>query len=220
MSLSNTLIRLSPKIPTTRMGMVRRELEKSDGISILDLGCGDGHSMKLILHGLKRGFLIAGIDAYPKSLVTALKLGIYEILWRGDIRCWNYKPKSYDTIFLCEILEHLPKEDGHQLLDKLDKVARNLIIITSPPHWDNDPNAIREEPIEERFQKGELWRIPHISLWKEADYKKHGYTTKGANGLYIPKLPILARTILGMILTPLIWHSPDRANTIVAVKRF
>lgn len=40
--------------------------------------------------------------------------------------------KSVDTIFMCDVIEHLSKEDGKQMLDHALRVAREQVVIFTP----------------------------------------------------------------------------------------
>jgi len=57
----------------------------------------------------------------------------------ADLRKLEFKPKSFDAILCLEVIEHLTKEEGHDLIKKMEKWARKKIIITTPNGYDCNP---------------------------------------------------------------------------------
>lgn len=83
-----------------------------------------------------------------------------------------YGEKSFDIVLACEVIEHLSREDGLVLLDRLEQVARKCIVITTPNGFDaQDPaNFPNEKWAKNPYQK-------HISGWLPEDFMSRGYTT-------------------------------------------
>jgi len=212
--LKEPLANLSVRLPYARLNLVRRELSRYSGGTILDLGCGDGYSTSILMRGLS-GFQLTGLDAGESALQVAYACGIYGEFIRCDVRD-AAKWGAYDIILACEIIEHLPKQDGVDLLESLEKTARKCIIVTSPPHLNRKREGTEEEDVAFKLclHKGKPWEMPHVSVWKSEDYRKLGYQVYGANGAYIRGIPYV-----GMILAKWAYSHPDYANSIVAIKR-
>ncbi len=216
--LKEVLGNLSVNLPYARLNLVQHELMQYPYNSkVLDLGCGDGYSTAIMVKSLRKRFYIVGFDAYEDNLRLAEQTGVYGLLLRADIREIEGRVNPADIVLLCEILEHISKEDGYKLLYWLEKIAHKCIIITSPPHLNrNREGRSYEEDVKFRewLHKDKPWTMPHVSVWKSADYEKLGYQVYGANGAYIRGLPYA-----GMILAKWAYCHPDYANSIVAIKR-
>jgi hypothetical protein len=79
--------------------------------------------------------------------------------------------QSFDVVLACELIEHLKKEDGHQLLYELEKVARRLVIGTTPNGYlVQDPELSPDEPwAKNPYQK-------HLCGWTAPELIKLGYS--------------------------------------------
>lgn len=77
---------------------------------------------------------------------------------------------SFDVVMACELIEHLDKEDGPKLLRRLEKVARRLVIGTTPNGFlEQDPAKTPHEPwAKNPYQK-------HLSGWTAPELVELGY---------------------------------------------
>jgi len=137
--------------------------------NMLDVGSGGG---------------IVGLDHWqvPHDQIWTLDIFPPATPWR------NFKPgnalntveifgeKSFDVVMACEILEHLEKEDGPRLLGVLEKVARRLVIGTTPNGFlEQDPEKAPNEPwAKNPYQK-------HLCGWSAPELIDLGYCVV-ANG--------------------------------------
>jgi len=136
--------------------------------SVLNIGC--GHDFPLQARSIP---FSVGVEIYGPSLKKSRELKIHTHYIYGDARSVNFKPGSVDTVTLIEVLEHLTKEEGIELIKKMETWAVKRVIITTPngyveqDEYDNNPYQI------------------HRSGWSVSDFKHLGYTVKGILGIKI-----------------------------------
>jgi len=105
---------------------LRKELKDCD--SVLDLGCGGNSVLRYATHR----FWSIGAELWKESLVESKGKRIHDEYIMADLTKLELKDKSVDAVILLEVLEHLTKEEGPELLAKMSKVARKKIVITTP----------------------------------------------------------------------------------------
>lgn len=114
--------------------LIADHLPKNTNLSILDLACGYG---KLIYHLKKHGYKnVIGVDISEEQIAAAHRMGITEVKCQ-DINTFleNSAPKTYDVIFLMDILEHLEKQEIFDLLDKVNHILTdNGIVVIHVPN--------------------------------------------------------------------------------------
>jgi SAM-dependent methyltransferase len=91
---------------------------------ILDLGCATGNYC-LHLKGL--GYDITGADIQPEYVEIARSRGVDAHLITDRV---PFPDKSFDTVLLFEVLEHLP--DPAPVLAEAGRLARKNVLITTP----------------------------------------------------------------------------------------
>lgn len=106
-----------------RFSEVERIIESTGG-RILDIGCADGMFSKVILDKSKARELI-GIDVLKSSIDWAKKH------WKrnkkmkfkvGNAQDLDFKPESFDAVFVLEVLEHV--EDPLKVLRSVRKILK------------------------------------------------------------------------------------------------
>lgn len=78
----------------------------------------------------------------------------------------NFKEKSVDTIFLIDVIEHLEKEEGRQLLAKTIKIARRQIVIFTPMAYIEQKTKNNKDAW---GLNGKRWQ-EHKSVWTPDDF--------------------------------------------------
>lgn len=142
-----------------------KELEGCD--SVLDFGCGENSMLRFI----SPPSWTIGVDAWRTCVQTSKRRGIHDDYIMTDINKIELADKSVDAIILMEVLEHLTKDEAIALLDKLKRVARKKIILTTPNGY------LPQENPENPFQL-------HKSGWKIDEMRQMGFTAfKGVGGL-------------------------------------
>lgn len=159
----NTLRRLIPPFES--------ELERliAGSGSLLDVGCGAYSPIKDIQ---AKPAKTTGIDAFEPSIERSRADGIHANYVLGDILSIQerFGPNAYDTVLASDVIEHLPKEEGYKLLDRMESVAsKNVIVFT--------PNGF--------LKQGEYDKNPyqvHRSGWSVSDLAERGYKVIGVGG--------------------------------------
>jgi hypothetical protein len=77
-----------------------------------------------------------------------------------------FAPESVDFVQATEILEHMRKRQGERMLEKLKKIAKLGVLVTTPL-------AYQAQPIE---AQGNPYQV-HISGWLPQDLEKFGFHT-------------------------------------------
>ena len=142
---------------------LKRELK--DCHSVLDLGCGPDSPIKYC--NVKYS---VGVDAFKPYIEKSRKKKIHSKYILGDITKLSFAPKSFDAAILIDVLKHLEKEVGAEVLEKAEKWAREKVIISTPNGY-LPQKSIDENP----FQA-------HQSGWKVEELEKLGYKAYGMAG--------------------------------------
>jgi len=171
------------------------------GNRILDVGCGYGKYgwlARIYLRASSVKPYIIGIDIGHESL-NMIK-GIYDDVILADARFPPFRNGCFHSSILAEVIEHLPRQEGYRVIEKLYQASQRVIVSTP---------ARRVF----RYSKG------HITLWRSSDLKKMGFKTYGVR--CYPKLATesyLLQFIITFILWPISVYIPDLATFIVAFK--
>jgi 2-polyprenyl-3-methyl-5-hydroxy-6-metoxy-1,4-benzoquinol methylase len=100
--------------------------------SLLDVGCGRGiiGALVRIYRHPKR---LIGIDAFERYLDFCAHMNFYDELCKYDLtqRHLPFDDKEFSVSTCIEVIEHLPKDSGVNLLNELERIAK-LVIISTP----------------------------------------------------------------------------------------
>lgn len=137
--------------------------------TIVDIGCGTSRP-PLLTHPA----YLVGVDGYRRYLTTAKQKRTHDDFVLADVRRLPFRRKSVDGALALDVIEHLPKLEGENLIKDMEAVARKRVIILTP----NGPNP-----------KGELEDAnplqAHLSEWVSDDFRRLGYRVSGRRGLRI-----------------------------------
>jgi len=190
--------------------ILARELR--DSKSVLDVGCGDNSPLRKVL----KTFRSVGLDIHQPNIVKSKKEKIHDDYLLSDVASISLRvqPKSFDTVIALDLIEHLPKQEGKQLLRDLEKIAKKKVVIMTPNgFYRQDPYAGNPHQI-------------HRSGWKIEDFTGLGYRVHGLRGLKwlrgeyatIRFKPWLIWGALSVLSQPLVYSLPNLAYQILAVK--
>ena len=144
---------------------LRRELKDCD--SVIDLGCGGDSVLRYAPHR----FYSVGVEAWKDSLNESRSKRIHDDYIMADVVKLELKDKSVDAVILLEVLEHLTKEEGKELIERMSRVARKRIIITTPNGFVPQDSEINPYQL-------------HKSGWKIQDLEEIGFEEfRGCGGL-------------------------------------
>ncbi len=155
--------------PTVRLAfpvqfLLLRELIGCE--SVLDLGCGK-HSMVPIIPSRIRK---VGVEYFKPAYEEAARKARHEEVIHADVAGVDFEEKSFDAVVLLDVIEHLPKEEGLGLLEKMERWAKQKVIVFTPNgflrqgHYDENP------------------LMEHRSGWTTAEFKSRGFRVRGVRG--------------------------------------
>jgi cyclopropane fatty-acyl-phospholipid synthase-like methyltransferase len=98
--------------------------EFSNSSTVLDLGCGYNSP---ISH-CEISFSV-GVELFEPYLRESKKKSIHNQYIKADVREIKFEPNSFDVILCLEVLEHLTKEEGYELIGRMEKWTKEKIII-------------------------------------------------------------------------------------------
>lgn len=100
----------------------RLKEELSECNTVLDLGCGKNSPIRYC----NIPFSI-GVELFEPYLQESKKKNIHTQHIKGDIRHIEFKPKPFDAVIALDVLEHLSKEEGYELIRKMERWARKKL---------------------------------------------------------------------------------------------
>lgn len=134
--------------------------------SVLDLGCGPSSPLKYARH-IKHS---VGVEAFKPYLEETKERQLHSEYLESRVETVDFPAQSFDAVILIEVIEHLPKEVGRELLKKAEKWAKKKIIVSTPNgFW---PQRTRDKNV---LQK-------HLSGWSLEEMKKLGFHCRGLAG--------------------------------------
>lgn len=140
-----------------------KELE--DCYSILDLGCGSNSPIQYYHFHYS-----IGVELFEQYIQQSKTRRIHSDYIKADIRKIEFKEKSFDAVLALDVVEHLTKEEGHELIQKMEKWAKKKIIIFTP-NGHLHQNGYDDNPLQ-----------LHKSGWKVKEFKELGFKVFGING--------------------------------------
>jgi hypothetical protein len=135
--------------------------------TILDLGCGWNSPAKF----LHEPEVLVGVDGYKPDLDKAKLHGTHDEYVSGDVRgaAALFPGRKFDACIAMDVIEHLTKDDGLQMLRSMEQLAGKRVVIFTPngfvPQFSEDGNLQQ-----------------HLSGWEVAEMQKMGYEVVGMHG--------------------------------------
>jgi SAM-dependent methyltransferase len=152
---------------------VQQMIQRGDCHTALDIGCGPSSALSQFRPGLR----LVGLDAFAEVLAEARAQGRYDDYVLADILkvspeelLERFGGQPFDLVTLLDVIEHVPKRQGFELLEKCERLTCKYILILTP-------NGFLEQGPEygNEFQR-------HLSGWFAHDFEGLGYTVHGALG--------------------------------------
>lgn len=136
--------------------------------TVVDIGCGTDSPIQAVSDKVK----CVGIDIFRPSLEESKKKGIhnkYIHLSAFDLKK-KVPDRSFDCAFACEIIEHMTKKQGHELILNMARIAKKRIIIVTPNGY-----------VPQQSYNNNPWQ-KHKSGWSAEEMSKLGFRVVGLRG--------------------------------------
>lgn len=192
--------------------ILEKELSKME--SVLDVGCGSNSPLAKIY----KNFYSVGVDVFEPSIKKSKKEKIHDNYKLGDVLKISkyFKQKSFDVVIALDLIEHLEKNDGLNLLKQMELIAKRKIILLTPNGF------VEQHPVEENPYQ------VHKSGWKIDDFKKKGYKIYGIRGFKfirgeyatINHKPWFLWGMLSVLSGFFTYYFPKYSYQLLAVKQF
>ncbi len=179
--------------------------------TILDLGSG---AENRYIKQLKRAKYAVGLDLYAPYLQKSKKSDEHDDHIRADVRKLCFRDGSYDCVIASELIEHLTKAEGYELLRNIERISKNIVIVTTPNGFtpqDHDENVLQK----------------HRSGWTLNEFERLGYCVFGLRGLRLftrneslcrSKVLFAGIKLISLITQPIASLHPESAYQLVCVK--
>ena len=174
------------KLNTMRLGSVIAALKSSGAKSVIDIGCGEGTLLSLLVK--ERQFTkIAGIDVSPVALERAsrrLKLDRINQhenkrveLFQGSLIYKDARFSGYDAACVVEVIEHLDTPRLSAFERVLFEFAHPPLIILTTPNKEYNTNYgfLLEDDLRHDDHRFE-WTRAEFREWAAKTAAKYGYT--------------------------------------------
>ena len=169
---------------TQRLANIVTVLKNSRVKSVIDIGCGEGSLLSLLLKE-KQFERLAGVDVSHQALENAAKRLKYEqssdsirerfTLFQSSITYKDSRFKGYDAACVIEVIEHLdlPRLSAFERV-LFEHTKPPIIILTTPNHEYN----VKYENIDE----SELRHADHRFEWTREEFHQWALKTAEKNG--------------------------------------
>lgn len=157
-----------------RLQTVLAEAKKTTATSILDLGCGEGKFLKLLIRE-KQFVKIQGVEVSHQALQRAKKRLYYDDwstaqkdrihLIQGALTYRDKRLNNYDLAVLIEVIEHLDEDRLAAFEKVIFKYAQPSTVILTTPNREYNVNY-------ENLAKGKFRHTDHRFEWTRAEFEK------------------------------------------------
>ena len=140
--------------------------------SVLDVGCGTSSPLA---EGRDRFERLVGVDAFPEAIEASRARGSHDELIELDVRRLDehFAPRSFDAVVAIDLLEHLERTEGLELLAGMERVARQRVVVFTPNGF-----------VEQGPREANPFQV-HRSGWSATDLESLGYRVTGIHGLRV-----------------------------------
>ncbi|MDR2143542.1 MAG: 3' terminal RNA ribose 2'-O-methyltransferase Hen1 [Treponema sp.] len=173
---------IRPRLNTLRLEAVLGAIKKSGAESVIDLGCGEGNLLRLLMKE-KNITRLAGVDVSRTVLEHArLKLKIDRLpdtqqkrisLFQSSVTYRDKRFRNYDAAALVELIEHLDENRLDTLAAVIFGDTRPGLVVISTPNVEY--NALYGMS---HFRHGDHrfeWDRARFQSWAEETARRYGY---------------------------------------------
>lgn len=181
--------------------------------SVLDIGCGTAATMREL--GVPR---CIGVEGYRPYLEIIKRENLQDEVIECDVReiSKHFQPRQFDGCVALDLIEHLPKADGLELLRSMESIAKKRVVLFTPsgflPQRHSDSDDLQA----------------HLSGWEPEEMRKLGYEVIGQlgpkkwRGEYhkLKNRPLAFWAMMSFVAQSLSTkNKPEKAAAILCVKR-
>jgi len=171
-----------------RLGSVIAALKSCGAKSVIDIGCGEGHLLSLLVRE-SQFVRIAGMDVSHWALERAReKLKTDRInegardrltLFHGSLMYKDSRCKGYDAACVIEVIEHLDLPRLAAFERVLFEYAKAPVVVLTTPNREYNVKYenLNETGLRHKDHRFE-WTRPQFREWAEKTADKHGYTVR------------------------------------------
>jgi len=191
--------------------------------AILDVGCGPGYFFQEVRRKIAPRYAV-GVDLFLPFLSACRRTKVYDDVILCDVRALPFSKRSFDSILCVEVIEHMKKKEGIDLIHQLEGLAERNVVISTPvgflhtcPEYDRE--RILQHCSEYRKQQNTYYS-PHVSGWSPQEFRKRGYRVVGTGGHRFSRFRRtgIVWELLIAISHPVVHLIPEMAFQMVASK--
>ena len=169
-----------------RMESVIEALKSLSVKSVIDMGCGEGHLLRLLMKERQFGN-IAGMDVSSSALAKAKSNLDFErlsdsarervSLFQGSLTYKDDRLEGYDAACVVEVIEHLDEERLCAFERVLFEFAKPRHVILTTPNAEYNvlyENLTEMRHTDHRFE----WTREQFRQWAESAAEKYGYSAR------------------------------------------
>lgn len=153
-------------MPTSALAVVPAVIDHMAQLqpsSILDVGPGYGKYGVLFREYLESHPRMWAVEAWEPYVTNFGLRGIYDRVIVADVMTVDVATvNACEAVYLGDVIEHLTKEDGVALLQRIVRP----VVVNTPAHFFRNPDGLP-------------WTETHRSHWTLADFEATGRMTRG-----------------------------------------
>ena len=168
-----SLAQLSKRILPDPQEFTRRIIEQDGCKTGLDIGCGKSSYLSRFRPKMRT----VGLDAFDRSLAISREANVHDryilaniITTPAEEILKSNDGEKFDVVTLFDVIEHLPKNLGWELLAKCEALSSRFVFLQTPYGF-----------LEQGPEEGNPFQV-HLSGWFPHDFEGLGYKVAGAAG--------------------------------------
>jgi len=187
-----------------RVKVLKELFPLGNGRKALDVGCGPGYFSRELF---QRGWRTTVIDSDRENIAAASEYAEKALLGDATMILSKLPDRGYDLILCLELLEHMPKERGKELLVSIEKALgpHGKLILSTPNRL--SPEGLGYYYWGQKIRgwgKWDAWDPTHIHIYSSLELirllKTVGFTVERTIGYhYEGLLPLVGRWRLPLV---------------------
>jgi 2-polyprenyl-3-methyl-5-hydroxy-6-metoxy-1,4-benzoquinol methylase len=167
----------------------------------LELGCGPGYFTRMLRD---RHWKPTSVDVEPRHLEHATEAAETTLLGDAIAVIESLREGAFGLVLALEIIEHMPREAGEQLLAHAFRVLEpgGLLVLSTPNRWSLEGlNGYYIEELLRRRERWQAWDPTHQYIYSSREMlalvRRSGFSIDAVRGYwYATELPRIGRVRL------------------------